>query len=74
MVDLYQIYYFVFSFQKLIGDLQDDIQNVSAKVYSDEIRFKETQSSLSKLRKDFSDFSQTVSKTDSDDLQRRKED
>jgi len=58
---------------KLIGDLQDDIQNVSAKVYSDEIRFKETQTLLTRLQNDFSDFSQKVSEPDSHDLQRRKE-
>ena len=60
-------------FQKLIGDLQDDIQNVSAKVYSDEMRFKETQSNLSRLQKQFLDFSQSTPKIDSKDSKKKKE-
>ena len=60
-------------FQKLIGDLQDDIQNVSAKVYSDEMRFKETQSNLSRLQKEFVDFSQKAPKIDRNDSTKKKE-
>ena len=61
-------------FQKLIGDLQDDIQNVSAKVYSDEMRFKETQSNLSRLQKEFLDLSQKAPKMDNKDSEKKKKD
>ena len=53
-------------FQRLFADLQDDIQNVSAKAYSNEIRFQKTQSHLSTLEKNISDISQKLSQNEND--------
>ena len=47
-----------FQFQKLLGDLQDDIQNVSAKAYSNDVRYQNTQKHLSALDENISKLSE----------------
>ena len=53
-------------FQTLLADLQDDIQNVSAKSYSNDIRLQKTQSHLSTMEKDILNISQTLSQNEND--------
>ena len=58
--------FFIFMLQRLLADLQDDIQNVSAKAYSNDIRFRNTQSKLSALEKDILNISQKRSQNEND--------
>jgi len=46
---------------KLLGELQDDIQNVSAKTYSNEVKYQKAQSRLSTLDNAVLDFSHKLS-------------
>ena len=41
-----------------MGDLQDDIQNVSAKAYSNDVRYQNTQKHLSTLDENISKLSE----------------
>ena len=41
-----------------MGDLQDDIQNVSAKAYSNDVRYQNTQKRLSALDENISKLSE----------------
>ena len=59
----------MFMFQRLLADLQDDIQNVSAKAYSNDIRFQKTQSHLSTLEKDILNISQKLSQEENDNTE-----
>ena len=56
----------MFMLQRLLADLQDDIQNVSAKTYSNDIRFQKTQSHLSTLEKDILNISQKLSQNENE--------
>ena len=51
----------IFILQKLLGELQDDIQNVSAKAYSNDLRYQNAQLQLSKLDEDVFNISKALS-------------